>query len=168
MRLNNKGITSVELLVCFIIVSTIVVSMYNLILNYRNREQIEEVNNEVVAFSNNLQEVIQSDLVMGHLVSVSNVSVDGYSATLTFDSPNNYTTTITIKPNEGVISYGKSGDVIDYEIPGIADLMLSPDSSIEYIPATNGYLKITIILTHPNFTDETYSFMINCPVNYAY
>lgn len=168
MRLNNKGITSVELLVCFIIVSTVVVSMYNLILNYRNREQIEEVNNEVVAFSNNLQEVIQSDLVMGHLVSVSNVSVDGYSATLTFDSPNNYTTTITIKPNEGVISYGKSGDVIDYEIPGIADLMLSPDSSIEYIPATNGYLKITIILTHPNFTDETYSFMINCPVNYAY
>ena len=166
--LNKKGITSVELLVCFIIVSAIIVSMYNLILNYRNREQIEEINNEVISFSNNLQEVIQSDLVMGHLVSVSNVSVDGYSATLTFDSPNNYTTTITIKPNEGVISYGKSGDVIDYEIPGIADLMLSPDSSIEYIPATNGYLKITIILTHPNFTDETYSFMINCPVNYVY
>ena len=174
--LNKKGITSVELLVCFIIVSTIVVSMYNLILNYRNREQIEEINNEVisfsnniqVAFSNNLQEVIQSDLVMGHLVSVSNVSVDGYSATLTFDSPNNYTTTITIKPNEGVISYGKSGDVIDYEIPGIADLMLSPKSSIEYIPADNGYLKITIILTHPNFEDNTYSFMINCPVNYTY
>ena len=168
MRLNNKGITSVELLVCFIIISTIVVSMYNLILNYRNREQIGEVNNEVVAFSNNLQEVIQSDLVMGHLVSVSNVSADSYSATFTFDTPNSYTTTITIKPNEGVISYGKSGDVIDYEIPGIADLMLSPDSSVTYIPATNGYLKITIILTHPNFTDETYSFMINCPVNYAY
>ena len=46
--------------------------------------------------------------------------------------------------------------------------MLSPDSKIEYIPATNGYLKITIILTHPNFTDETYSFMINSPVNYVY
>ena len=168
MNLNKKGITSVELLVCFIIISTIVVSMYNLILNYRNREQIEEINNEVIAFSNNLQQVIQSDLVMGHLVSVSNVSVDGYSATFTFDTPNSYTTTITIKPNEGVISYGKSGDVIDYEIPGIADLMLSPDSSITYIPATNGYLKITIILTHPNFTDETYSFMINCPVNYVY
>ena len=166
--LNKKGITSVELLVCFIIVSAIIVSMYNLILNYRNREQIEEINNEVISFSNNLQEVIQNDLVMGHLVNVSNVSEDGYSATLTFDNPDNYTTTITIKPNEGIISYGKSGDIIDYEIPGIADLMLSPDSSIEYIPATNGYLKITIILTHPNFTDETYSFMINCPVNYVY
>ena len=168
MFLNKKGITSVELLVCFIIISTIVVSMYNLILNYRNREQIEEINNEVISFSNNLQETIQSDLIMGHLVSVSNISNDGYSATFTFDNPNSYTTTLTIKPNEGIISYSKNGDTIDYEIPGIADLMLSPDSSIEYLPATNGYLKITIILTHPNFENGTYSFMINCPVNYVY
>ena len=165
MNLNKKGITSVELLVCFIIISTIVVSMYNLILNYRNREQIEEINNEVIAFSNNLQQVIQSDFVMGHLVNVSNVSNDGYSATFTFDS---YTTTFKIDPDRGVISYGRSGEVIDYEIPGIVDLMLSPDSKIEYFPATNGYLKITIILTHPNFKDETYSFMINAPVNYIY
>lgn len=166
--LNKKGITSVELLVCFIIVSTIVVSMYNLILNYRNREQIEEVNNEVVSFANSLQEVIQSDFVMGHLVDVSNVSNDGYSATFTFDTPNSYTTTIKIDPDRGVISYGRSGEVIDYEIPGIVDLMLSSDSKITYIPASNGYVKIDIILTHPNFTDETYSFMINCPVNYVY
>ena len=168
MQLNKKGITSVELLVCFIIVSTIVVSMYNLILNYRNREQIEEINNEVVSFANSLQEVIQSDFVMGHLVNVSNVSNDGYSATFTFDTPNSYTTTIKIDPDRGVISYGRSGEVIDYEIPGIVDLMLSSDSKITYIPASNGYVKIDIILTHPNFTDETYSFMINCPVNYAY
>ena len=166
--LNKKGITSVELLVCFIIVSTIVVSMYNLILNYRNREQIEEVNNEVVSFANSLQEVIQSDFVMGHLVNVTNVSADGYSATFTFDTPNSYTTTIKIDPDRGVISYGRSGEVIDYKIPGIVDLMLSSDSKITYIPASNGYVKIDIILTHPNFTDETYSFMINCPVNYVY
>ncbi len=166
--LNKKGVTSVELLVCFIIVATIVVSMYNLILNYRNREQIEEINNEVISFSNNLQEVIQSDLIMGHLVNVTNVSSDGHKATFTFDTPSSYTTTLTINPDTGVISYGRSGNVINYEIPGIADLMLSPDSKIEYIAAANGYLKITIILTHPNFTDETYSFMINCLVNYAF
>lgn len=168
MALNKKGITSVELLVCFIIISTIVVSMYNLILSYRNREQIEEINNEVISFSNNLQEEIQSDLIMGHLVNVTNVSADGYSATLTFDNPSNYTTTITINPSSGVISYGRASDVINYEIPGIADLMLSPDSKIEYITGVNGYLKITIILTHPNFTNETYSFMINSPVDYVY
>ena len=168
MRLDKKGITSVELLVCFIIVSTIVVSMYNLILNYRNREQIEEINNEVVSFSNNLQKDIQKDLINGHLINVTNISADGYSATFTFDTPNSYTTTIKIDPDRGVISYGRSGEVIDYEIPGIVDLMLSSDSKITYIPASNGYVKIDIILTHPNFSDETYSFMINCPVNYVY
>ena len=168
MYLNKKGITSVELLVCFIIISTIVVSMYNLILSYRNREQIEEINNEVISYSNNLQEVIQSDLIQGHLIEVSNLSSDGYSATLSFNNPDEYTTTISIKPNTGVISYGRSGNVINYQIPGIADLMLSPDSKIEYLEGSNGYLKITIILTHPNFPNETYSFMINCPTNYIY
>ena len=168
MRLNKKGITSVELLVCFIIISTIVVSMYNLILNYRNREQIEEINNEVISFSNTLQRDIQKDLINGHLVNVTSVSDDGLSATLTFDNPRNYDTSIIIKPDEGIISYSKNGDTVDYEIPGIADLMLSPDSKIEYIPATNGYLKITIVLTHPNFENGTYSFMINCPISYVY
>ena len=168
MLLNKKGMTSVELLVSFIIVSTIVVSMYTLILNYHNREQIGEVDNEVTTYANNIQEVIQSDLIMGHLVNVTSVSSDGYSAVLSFDNPTNYTTTLRINPNTGVISYGKDGDVIDYEIPAIADLMLAPESKIEYIPATNGYLKITIVLTHPNFEGGTYSFMINCPVNYVY
>ncbi len=168
MILNKRGITSVELLVCFIIVSTIVVSMYNLILNYRNREQIEAINNEVVSFSNNLQKVIQDDLIKGHLIEVTSVSEDKYSANLSFDSPSSYTTTIAIKPDEGVISYGKSGEVIDYKIPGIADLVLSDESNINYIAAVNGYLIITIVLNHPNFQDETYSFTISCPVNYVY
>ena len=167
-KLNNKGITAIELLVCFIIVSVIVVSLFDLIMSYRNREQIEEINNEVVAFANNLQKVIQDDLIKGNLVNVTNVGTDGYSATLSFDSPSAYTTTITIKPTEGIISYGRSGDITDYEIPAIADLMLSPNSKIEYLAGANGYLKITIVLTHPNFADETYSFMINCPVNYVY
>ncbi len=166
--LNKRGLTSVELLVCFVIVSTIVVSMYNLILSYRNKEQIEEINNEVISFSNTLQRDIQEDFIKGHLVNVANVSSNGYRATFTFANPSTYQTTLNIKPDDGIISYTKNGNTTDYKIPSIADLMLSPDSKIEYFPATNGYVKITIILTHPNFEDETYSFMINCPVNYVY
>lgn len=166
--LNKRGLTSVELLVCFVIVSTIVVSMYNLILSYRNKEQIEEINNEVISFSNTLQRDIQEDFIKGHLVNVANVSSNGYRATFTFANPSTYQTTLNIKPDDGIISYTKNGNTTDYKIPSIADLMLSPDSKIEYFPATNGYVKIIIILTHPNFSDETYSFMINCPVNYIY
>lgn len=164
MKLNKKGITSVELLICFIIISAIVVSMYNLILNYKNKEHIETINNEVIAFSNNLQKVIQNDLIMGHLVDITSISGDGHSASFSFDNPSSYSTTISIKPDEGIISYGRVDDVIDYKIPAIPDLVLSADSRIEYVSASNGYLKMTIVLNHPNFPNETYSFMINCPL----
>lgn len=167
--LNNKGITAVELLVCFIIVSAIVVSMFNLILNYRNKEQIEEINNEVINYANNLQKDIQDDLIKGHLVSVDNITEDGYNATFTFDTEESYQTTLTINPDSGIISYGRVGEVIDYKLPAIADLYLSSDSKIEYI-ASNAinYLKITITLNHPNFDNEEYTFTITCPINYTY
>ena len=167
-RLNNKGMTAVELLVCFIIVSTIVVSMFNLIMNYRNREQIEEINDEVTNYINNLQKDIQDDLIKGHLVSVDNISEDSYSATFSFDTPESYQSSININPTNGVISYGRVGNVIDYKIPAIADLNLSSDSKIEYVTSsTVNYLKITITLTHPNFDNEEYTFTITCPINYV-
>lgn len=167
--LNNKGITAVELLACFIIVSAIVVSMFNLILNYRNKEQIEEINNEVINYANNLQKDIQDDLIKGHLVSVDNITEDGYNATFTFDTEESYQTTLTINPDSGIISYGRVGEVIDYKLPAIADLYLSSDSKIEYI-ASNAinYLKITITLNHPNFDNEEYTFTITCPIDYTY
>lgn len=166
-NLNNKGITAVELLVCFIIVSAIVVSMFNLIMNYRNKEQIEEINNEVTTYINNLQKDIQDDLIKGHLVSVDNILDDSYGATFSLDTPNLYQTSITIDPTNGVISYGRVDNIIDYEIPSIPDLFLSSDSKVELISSSAvNYLKITIILTHPNFDDEEYSFTITCPINY--
>ena len=167
-RLNNKGMTAVELLVCFIIVSTIVVSMFNLIMNYRNREQIEEINNEVTTYINNLQKDIQDDLIKGHLVSVDNISDDSYNATFSLDTPDAYQTSLNIDSTNGVISYGSVGNVIDYKLPAIPDLNLSSDSKIEYLTSSEiNYLKITIVLTHPNFTNEEYSFIITCPVNYS-
>lgn len=167
-KFNKKGMTSVELLVCFIIVSTIVVSMYNLIMNYRNREQIEEVNNEVISFTNNLQKDIQDDLIKGHLTSVTNLSSDGYSAIFTFDTPESYQTILNIDPDTGVISYGMVGNTIDYKLPTIPELTLDPESKIEYTEAVNGYLKISIIINHPNFEDGQEIYTITCPINFVY
>lgn len=168
INLNKKGITAVELLVCFVIVSAIVVGMFDLIMNYRNKQQIESINNEVINYVNKLQKDIQDDLIKGHLTTVSNLTSNKYSAVFSFDTPESYQTRITIKPTEGVISYGRTNNVIDYKIPAIADLTISSDSKIEYITSSvTNYLKITIILTHPNFDNEEYSFIITCPVNYT-
>ena len=169
VKLNQKGMTSIELLVCFVIISAIVVSMFDMILNYQNQQQIERIKNEIVSYSNNIQKVIQDDLIKGHLVSVDNITEDCYNATFTFDTEESYQTTLTINPDSGIISYGRVGEVIDYKLPAIADLYLSSDSKIEYI-ASNAinYLKITITLNHPNFDNEEYTFTITCPINYTY
>ena len=67
-----------------------------------------------------------------------------------------------------LISYGRLGDVIDYEIPAIADLYLSNDSEINVLAGANGYIEIKIVLNHPNFEDEEYIFTITCPLNFVY
>ena len=61
-RMNQKGITSIELLVSFILISTIVVSMFNMIMNYKNEEQIESIENQVIQYENNLQ-ILKADII---------------------------------------------------------------------------------------------------------
>lgn len=166
-RLNNKGMTAVELLVCFIIVSAIVVSMFNLILNYRNREQIEEINNEVINYANVLQKDIQDDLIKGHLRAIMKIA-DDYTATFLIEEPTYDFVSLKIDYENGVIKYGSNSDRIDYKLPDIDGLEISSDSKIEEITSSAvNYLKITIILTHPNFENGEYSFTITCPVNYS-
>ena len=162
---NKKGMTSIELLVSFIIVSIIVVSIFNSIMSYRNKEKVEEIYNEVDSYSNNIQKTIQDDLIMGHLINVNVINKD--ETILTFDNPSNYETKLILNSKEGIISYGKTDNIIDYTIPKIADLTLSTKSKIEYLLDKN-YLKIEIIFNHPNFTNKTYSFIITCPINYIY
>ncbi len=163
--INKKGMTSIELLVSFIIVSIIVVSIFNSIMSYRNKEKVEEIYNEVDSYSNNIQKTIQDDLIMGHLINVNVINKD--ETILTFDNPSNYETKLILNSKEGIISYGKTDNIIDYTIPKIADLTLSTKSKIEYLLDKN-YLKIEIIFNHPNFTNKTYSFIITCPINYIY
>ena len=100
VKLNQKGMTSIELLVCFVIISAIVVSMFDMILNYQNQQQIERIKNEIVSYSNNIQKVIQDDLIKGHLISADNLSADKKSVTLTMNDPSNYQTSLQIKANQ--------------------------------------------------------------------
>ena len=111
-NLNNKGITAVELLACFIIVSAIVVSMFNLILNYRNKEQIEEINNEVINYANVLQKDIQDDLIKGHLRAIMKIA-DDYTATFLIEEPTYDFVSLKIDYENGVIKYGSNSDRIE-------------------------------------------------------
>ena len=166
-KLSNKGMSSIELLAAFVILVAIVIGLYDVILNYKNKQQIEAIRNMAIEYSNNLQKVIQDDLIKGHLTAVEGIDATYKQATFTMDRPSSYKTTIHINVDQNSISYGKTGEVVNYKVPEVNDLKIDPTSRIEVISLPVPYLKIHIILTHPNFEGETYDFTITCPIQYS-
>lgn len=69
-KLNNKGMTLVELLVCFSICSAIVISMFHSIMSYQTEERTESIRSDVVAYKDTLTKLIQTDIINGELKSV--------------------------------------------------------------------------------------------------
>lgn len=68
-NLNNKGMTAVEVLVCFVLVVIITVSMYTTVSAYKNKQQIESFKEKIVTYKNLLTKEINDDLVKDGLVS---------------------------------------------------------------------------------------------------
>lgn len=164
-KLNKKGMTSIEMLISFIITVAIVVSMFDVVMNYKNKQQIESIKNNIITYANSLQKTVQDDLIKGHLTQ-ANVATTQKSAVFTCDKPANYQTTFTIDVANNTISYGKNDQIIKYPLPEIPDLTLSDASKIEYMEADASFVKITIVLEHPNLEDKQYMFMIISPVSF--
>lgn len=69
-KLNNKGMTLIELLISFAITSAIVVSMFNVILNYQTEQSTEALKSDIIAYKNTITKLIQADIIKGELKSV--------------------------------------------------------------------------------------------------
>lgn len=67
-KLNNKGMTAVEILVCFILVVVITVSMFTTVSTYKNKQQIESFKQEIYTYKNLLAKDINDDLIKIGLV----------------------------------------------------------------------------------------------------
>lgn len=70
-RLNEKGMTTVEILVCFVLISIISVSMYTTISTYNNKENIESVKEKIYTYKNTLTKIIQDDLIKNGLTNAT-------------------------------------------------------------------------------------------------
>lgn len=68
-KLNNKGMTAVEVLVCFVLVVIISVSMYTTVSSYQNKQQIEGFKEKIFTYKNLLTKEINDDLIKDGLVS---------------------------------------------------------------------------------------------------
>lgn len=89
-NLNQKGMTSVELLVTFTILSFVIVGLFDVVLNYKDKEQKESVRNIVIDYENKLQKTIQDDLIKKHLTNVVlNNSIDANKISITINIGSN-------------------------------------------------------------------------------
>lgn len=165
IKLNNKGMTAIELLITFIILSFVLVGMFDMVLNYKNKEQKESLRTSIMDYENKLQKTIQDDLIKGHLVNA--VVYNKTNASFQMTNDGNYQTNLSIDPSNFNIIYGESGKEITYPLPKITDLIIKTEETyIELVGTDHPFLKINIALSHPDFEDEELSFSITTPINY--
>lgn len=68
-KLNNKGMTTVEILISFVLVALISTSLYTTISNYNRKMDRETFKLEINKYKNILTKEIQDDIVKGGLIS---------------------------------------------------------------------------------------------------
>lgn len=85
-KLNNKGLSIIELLVCFVIVAIISITLLNIIMEYKGVQETENIKNIIRTYKDEVTNVIEKDIIRKTL---SNAEVKSYSGnkctiTLTF------------------------------------------------------------------------------------
>lgn len=149
MKLNNKGITTIEILISFVLLAIIVVSLYGTVESYKNKQNIESEKNQIMTYKNLLTKEIQDDLIMKGLIDVTiDYKEFKKDASTNAITPETYTVNFSFKDGtksqlivkrvlasdygvEGVgtcisgkndyfsISYGPEGDLTEYELPDL-------------------------------------------------
>lgn len=159
IKLNNKGITTVEILICFIIVVVITVSMYATISSFNEKKIIEGYKEEIYGYKNTLTKEIQDDFIKIGLTHANYEKViDGDKVT--------HTVTCSLKDGTErklvveqilayssyhiggsktsddyfMIKYGKPSDLIEYPLPDLG---------------YSGYDSVTSRICDPDDTTNT-------------
>ncbi len=188
-RLNNKGMTTVEILITFVIIVIIVVSMYASISSLKNKETIESYKESIVTYKNLLTKDIQDDLIINSLTGVE-INDSNNKVTLTFKNGSKKVLEVIsasscenagkelgdLCSNPGSIRYGDSDNMIDYPVPNLGSDKIDTASGGEKtvyslkiysvnINTTNNILNVKIQLYHPDLGTK-YSINIVSPINY--
>lgn len=143
--LNNKGITIVEILVCFILVTFITVSLFTTVSSFNNKRNIESVKADLLQYRNDIDKMLEDDLVHKGLINAKVYPVengttykadlyfrDGSSKRLTIFSQRageygsnstvaaDYDATCTGKNDEFYIEYtDENGQPLRYTLPDV-------------------------------------------------
>ena len=145
MKLNNKGVTTIEILISFVLLAIIVVSLYGSVESYKNKQNIESEKNQIMTYKNLLTKEIQDDLIMKGLIDVTvkhqpfvavPITPETYTVDFSFrDGTKSQLIVKRVLANDyGVegsgactserkdyfsISYGPEDDLTEYELPDL-------------------------------------------------
>ena len=188
-HLNNKGMTIIEILACFIIVVIITSSLFVTLNNYKSKQQLESDRMEIIKYKNLMTKEIQDDLIKKNLKSATVEKEDItdhetiYTINLTFkdDSTNilKITKYLSAYSDEEITEENDINDYFSIEynnikntLPNIGYSTNQNDKTVYdlkfnniNIKTSNNILSIYIGFYHPNF-GKRYAIDIVCPINY--
>lgn len=187
-KLNNKGMTTIEVILCFVLVVIVTMSMYETISTFNEKRLEEETKSKIYSYKNNITKEVQDDLIKKGVISAS-------VATSSSANQNIWTATINLKDgtskilkvteqltftegsNENSkIEYGVSGgDMVSYVLPDVGEYK-DPSGNIVknlkmgpniIVAVSTGVLTIDIPFYHPDLQEDRYSIRIVCPIDYV-
>lgn len=157
---NKKGFTVIEILLTFTLVSIIMISLFQLIMNYKNKQQIEAFRRDIITYKYKITKLLQDDLVVK---GISNIVVNS-NASYTITLKNNEERTLNIDKDNYIISYNN----IKYPLPNIdglsiegVDVSLTPlvdDDTFSY-----HFLSVDVGIRHIDLKED-YGIHITDPI----
>ncbi len=195
MRLNNKGMTTVEILMVFVIIGIISIGLFSMISTFNTKENVESAKEKVMTYKNIVTRDIEGDIIRRGLSSVSinpnhttaDPAATQFIAELTFKDGQKKQLTVYRKANEGFdiskdacetastdqeVFYIKYGDEI-YDLPDLGSSKndcdhMTKDLRISTVDMTNknNIFFLKVVFYHPDLSTRYYLNIIT-PINYG-
>lgn len=187
---NQKGITTIEVIICFVLVMLVTVSMYSTISSFNEKRILEQSKQDMITYKNVLTKMIQDDFIRiglthatynkteagGKETHTLNCDLrDGSKRTLIIKKQNTLSSSSSSVNDYYMISYGNpdTDEVIDYPLPDLGsyeeDGVKKYDFSIQSVEIRidgNNVLKVYVGFHYPD-VDNQLSMLIVCPINFT-
>lgn len=156
MKINNKGLTLVELIVAFVILVMFLFGMLEIVLSIKSKASDELFSRDMLTFKDTLIKTIEDDLIKKELVNATCVN----NTSCTFNFANSMTSTLSVNTSTKTIEYNG----IKYEIPNPTLIYFGTiELGIDTIDSNKKILKINIPYYEVETTTPNYGIKILHP-----
>lgn len=163
-RLNNRGITTIEILICFVLLAVISTSLYNTVSIYRNKQILEREKEKIYTYKNLLTKEIQDDIIKKGLTGATKAA----DTKLNMSFSDGSSKVLEVKSDNEII-YGE----IKYPLPNFGKnssnenvLKIDVDDCKIEITDSPDFLTINIPFIHPDFGTR-YGILVAAPIGYT-